>query len=285
MKRLFLAAVLTAIFPACADFGSVDLALLLRFHPYNIFFYLPENDGFITAKFLKNNEFSIQNLVYLHSDMVTDVERMGAQALQQIKGLEKENKLLESKNLELFERYRRDQAASGSKASTETEKGYLLEREKNREQISKNIGKIDTLTVKLGSFYLAGKDEQDKLRKQIKDDVLAALTRLKKSCKLEKLIFYPGAPSRAENCYKFPILELCNPDKDNFNDQERGKFNNFMKYGFYFRQNFLAGRENFILCGGADYTWEAVRILFEKYKVSSELQEILINTFKQEESR
>ncbi|MDD2714524.1 MAG: hypothetical protein PHW04_01385 [Candidatus Wallbacteria bacterium] len=280
MKRLFFAAVLAVIFPACADFGSVDLALLYRLHPYTVFFYLPDTDGFISLKSLKNNEFSQASLAYVRRDFIANSEQGDNELKKELNTLIKEKQGIEIQRSDLVNQYRKTETG---KPSSEQEKKYLALQSVLLKKLIEVGGKIDKI-MKSFSAYSATQEEQKKIRKQIWTDINEGISKVKKAHQVERIIFYPGSINSAASVI-YHINDLCALDKDSFTEQERQRFSYFMSQGFKFRLNSLTDRDKFIVYGGADYSLEILQGIFEKYKFASELQEMLVNALNKEEAR
>ncbi|MDD5092628.1 MAG: hypothetical protein PHQ23_17150, partial [Candidatus Wallbacteria bacterium] len=186
---------------------------------------------------------------------------------------------------------------------------------KYKNEIDSRISKLKAELMRekedLDQRYFLSTEKASEMEKKVKEDILAAVSEIKKKLRMKSVIYYNlERPEESKNqgsssglSHKFvsidskgiacqqacaqetrlnglmvqntSLLDMCATDISGFNENDRLRFSGFLDNRTSRYPGFIMKRENFFVLGGVDVTKDALSIVFKKYKISRDLELII----------
>jgi len=255
---------------AQAEYGSVDINILLKFHPSNIFYYLPASKRYLSPSGTKITAFNSESLYKLKYAMVKKIYDRDWELSNKIYAEQNHLKELNIKSQKMLYDY------SNTKNKTDyLDREFLKNKRKIKEEISKCKKNIKKLQKDKKEKLIADDKEKSKIIKGIFRDIHNAIKQIKRKNSLMDIIFMPSIP------HSFPIkkkgvFDFCILGKNSFTADERKRFSEFLTTSYNKVPKICLDRNMFILIGGKDYTLEALKYIYNKNNVSKEFTDLIL---------
>lgn len=248
-----------------ADYGSVDIRILYKYHPANIFYFLPYSGKYISPSKSKIRAFNSESLFKLKYQIVKKIHDNKWSLSNKIFNKQTELGELNRKKQKLLYQY--------SNKSFSDEEFLNKQRDINKE-ISNCKRQLSQLENQGGNTLLADEKEEKKIKKNIFKDIKTAIKNIKREKSVQEIIFTPEAFHSVQS-KKNRILDLCLIEKNTFTSKDRMRFEGFLKSSFKNSPEQCIRRDRFILVGGSDYTIDALLYIYKKNKVSKDITEYI----------
>jgi len=249
-----------------AEYGSVDIRILYKYHPANIFYFLPYSGKYISPSRSKISAFNSESLFKLKFQVIKKIHENTWSLSKKI--FNKQNELGElnrKKQKMLFEYSNR----------SESDKEFLSKQRNIKNEISNCKKQLSQLEKKRKNSLLADKKEAKKIKDKIFKDIKAAIKDIKRKNSIKEFIFIPESVN-SEQIKKNKIFDLCLMGKNSFTSSDRARFKDFLTYSYNNAPKQCLDRESFILLGGRDYTIDALLYIYNKNKVSENIKDFII---------
>ncbi|MDD2715515.1 MAG: hypothetical protein PHW04_06430 [Candidatus Wallbacteria bacterium] len=262
-----------------APYGSVDLSLLYRLHPYNLFFYLDDLGTYILPTTLSKRKggYDLDNLYLIQIKLRKKLSEKHQSQIREARKIFGDIADLEFNLQALAEQYKSAQAQMTDEAViSENDRNYLQAKKTIEVRINDLYEKQRKVMDELSRVYIAGKKEEDSMKKTIQEDIASAIEQIRKEASIGKLFFLPESDRREKKISaKADIRSLCAGRSKDLAEADQslvdclvGALNDY--------PDFCRARDTFILYGGADFTCEILGKIYDRYSVSLEIREIVL---------
>lgn len=255
-----------------AEYGSVNIERVIRFHPYNLFLRIPELSLYISPQIISKRRggYDPDNLYLIQNKLKDRLINENTTKLQKKVELRSKRMFLQERLDFLFYQY--TQSAGAQKGDSESDKRYMQEKKGIEKEISGLLSKEKKLDQELSKLYLATPEEERKIRKTILSDIRSAVAEVRDKKRLSGIVYVKSTDLRPELEERIEMKQACALDKRGFTSQDKEALRYYMRRSRETVPWFANGWNELFLYGGRDVTLDVLDYLFEKYRFSGDME-------------